>query len=41
VTMYGVEREIELRALCDPDVRRAVGDAGVELIAFSHLRGWR
>jgi predicted glycoside hydrolase/deacetylase ChbG (UPF0249 family) len=35
VTMYGTEREIELHALCDPDVRRVVDEEGIELIAFS------
>ena len=38
VTMYGAEREIELHALCDPDVRRVVRDERIELIAFSDLR---
>jgi predicted glycoside hydrolase/deacetylase ChbG (UPF0249 family) len=35
VSMYGAEREIELRALCHPDVRRVVLEEGIELIAFS------
>ena len=38
VTMYDTEREIELHALCDPDVRRVVRDERIELIAFSDLR---
>jgi predicted glycoside hydrolase/deacetylase ChbG (UPF0249 family) len=38
VTMYGAEREIELHALCDPDVRRVIRDERIELIAFSDLR---
>ena len=38
VTMYRAEREMELHALCDPDVRRVVRDEGIELIAFSDLR---
>jgi predicted glycoside hydrolase/deacetylase ChbG (UPF0249 family) len=37
VTMYGAEREIELHALCDPDVRRVISDERIELIAFSDL----
>lgn len=41
VTMYGAEREIELHALCDPDVRRVVREEGIELIAFSDLRARR
>jgi hypothetical protein len=36
--MYSAEREIELHALCHPDVRRVVRDERIELIAFSDLR---
>lgn len=39
VTMYQAEREVELRALCDPGVRRAMCDEGIALIAFAALRG--
>jgi predicted glycoside hydrolase/deacetylase ChbG (UPF0249 family) len=38
VTMYREERRIELDALCDPDVRRVVGEEGIELISFAALR---
>jgi predicted glycoside hydrolase/deacetylase ChbG (UPF0249 family) len=38
VTVYGAEREIELHALCNPDVRRVVRDERIDLIAFSDLR---
>jgi chitin disaccharide deacetylase len=38
VTMYGAEREMELHALCDPDVRRVLREEAIELIAFSDLR---
>lgn len=34
-TMYRIEREMELRALCDPDVRRAIEESGLELVNFS------
>jgi len=37
-TSYSAERPLELQALCDPDVRRAVRDAGVRLCNFSQLR---
>jgi len=33
-TMYQVEREQEIKTLCDPSVRKAVTDMDVELIAF-------
>jgi chitin disaccharide deacetylase len=36
-TMYGAERRVELDALCDPGVRRAVGEEGIELIGFADL----
>jgi predicted glycoside hydrolase/deacetylase ChbG (UPF0249 family) len=34
---YLVERETELRTLCDPAVRRAIGELGIELIDFRAL----
>jgi predicted glycoside hydrolase/deacetylase ChbG (UPF0249 family) len=37
-TTYAHERELEVRALCDPTVRAAVEAAGVELISFASLR---
>jgi predicted glycoside hydrolase/deacetylase ChbG (UPF0249 family) len=37
VTMYHAERRIELQALCDPAVRRAVSDEEIELIGFGDL----
>lgn len=37
VTMYRVEREMELHALCDPEVRRVLQDEAIELIAFTDL----
>jgi len=36
-TMYRAERRIELDALCDPGVRRAVRDEGIDLIGFADL----
>jgi len=36
-TTYADERELEVRALCDPTVRAAVDAAGVELISFASL----
>jgi chitin disaccharide deacetylase len=39
VTMYHAEREVELEALCDPGVRRAISDEGIALIGFADLRG--
>ena len=35
VTMYREERRLELQALCDPVVLRAVGEEGIEMISFS------
>jgi predicted glycoside hydrolase/deacetylase ChbG (UPF0249 family) len=35
---YSVERETELRTLCDPAVRRAIDEQGIALINFSVLR---
>lgn len=37
VTMYRAERRVELDALCDPGVRRVVGDEGIALISFADL----
>ena len=34
-TMYGVERTVELRTLCSPQVRQAVVDAGIRLVSFT------
>ncbi len=36
-TMYSVERPMEVRALCDPDVRAALGTHGVELRSFLEI----
>jgi len=38
LTMYRAERQVELDALCDPGVRRAVGDEGIALIGFADLQ---
>ena len=38
LTMYRAERQVELDALCDAGVRRAVRDEGIELIGFADLR---
>ena len=37
VTMYRAERQLEVAALCDPAVRRAAGDEGIELVGFADL----
>jgi predicted glycoside hydrolase/deacetylase ChbG (UPF0249 family) len=37
LTMYGAERRVELDALCDPAVRRVVGEEGIALISFADL----
>ena len=37
VTMYGAERQMELNTLCDPAVRRAVTDEGIDLVGFGDL----
>ena len=37
-TMYRAERQLEVAALCDPAVRQALGDEGIELINFAALR---
>jgi chitin disaccharide deacetylase len=36
-TMYSAERRLEVEALCDPRVRRVLGDEGIDLIGFSDL----
>lgn len=36
-TMYRTEREQEVKVLCDPAVREAIGNLGVELISFAEL----
>jgi chitin disaccharide deacetylase len=38
VSMYAAEREMELHALCHPDVRRITGEEGIELSACSDRR---
>jgi len=38
---YGVERTIELAALCDPSVRAALVAGGVELRSFREICAWR
>ena len=35
--MYVVERELEVRTLCDPRVREALGEEGIELTSFHPL----
>jgi predicted glycoside hydrolase/deacetylase ChbG (UPF0249 family) len=37
VTMYREERQLELDALCDPGVRRALSEEGIALIGFADL----
>ncbi len=37
-SVYRAERALELEALCDPRVRRAVREAGVRLCSFADLR---
>lgn len=37
-TMYRSEREQEVEALCDPAVRAAIDEEGIELITFADLR---
>ena len=37
-TMYQAERQVELETLCDPGVRRALCDEGIDLIGFADLR---
>ena len=36
-TMYRLEREMEVAALCDPRVRRALEESGVHLVNFSEI----
>jgi predicted glycoside hydrolase/deacetylase ChbG (UPF0249 family) len=36
-TMYREERQLELEVLCDPGVRRALCEEGIELIGFADL----
>ena len=40
-TDYGAERLVELEALCDPGVRAAVAEAGVDLCSFRALASGR
>jgi chitin disaccharide deacetylase len=37
-TSFGPEREVELRALCSPEARRAVETAGVRLCTYGEVR---
>ena len=37
VTSYGIERETELRTLCDPRIRRVLAEEGITLIGFHHV----
>jgi predicted glycoside hydrolase/deacetylase ChbG (UPF0249 family) len=34
-TMYGLERAVELRTLCSPEVRQALVDADVRMVSFA------
>ena len=38
-TSYSAERPLELHALCDPGVERAIREAGVQLCSFRQLKG--
>jgi predicted glycoside hydrolase/deacetylase ChbG (UPF0249 family) len=38
-SMYRSERSAEVRALCDPRVRAAVAEAGIELVTFADVWG--
>ena len=40
-SMYGAERTVELRTLCDPRVREAVERAGIRLASFAELPALR
>ena len=40
-TMYHAERQVELETLCDPGVRQALCDEGIELIGFADLAACR
>jgi predicted glycoside hydrolase/deacetylase ChbG (UPF0249 family) len=33
--MYGLERAVELRTLCSPEVRQALVDADVRMVSFA------
>lgn len=35
---YGIEREVELRSICDPDVRQAVDALDIELVNYYEAR---
>lgn len=35
--VYHADRELELRTLCDPEVRRVAEEEGIELISFAQL----
>jgi hypothetical protein len=37
-TSFGAEREVELRALCDPDARGAIRAAGIRLCTYAEAR---
>jgi predicted glycoside hydrolase/deacetylase ChbG (UPF0249 family) len=37
-TLYGAERVVELRTLCDPRVRKAVDELGISLISFANWK---
>jgi chitin disaccharide deacetylase len=37
-TMYRTERIVELRALCDPRVRKAIDEFGIHLISFANWK---
>jgi hypothetical protein len=37
--MYRTERTIEVRTLCDPQIREAVLAGGIRLCSFLHIRG--
>jgi predicted glycoside hydrolase/deacetylase ChbG (UPF0249 family) len=39
VSSYGPQRDVELQALCDPAVLRAVEESGVRLISYADLGG--
>ena len=34
---YSIEREVELQTLCDPIVRKAVGEQQIRLISYADL----
>jgi predicted glycoside hydrolase/deacetylase ChbG (UPF0249 family) len=37
-TMYRAERTVELRTLCDPEVRRTVEEQNIQLMSFADLQ---